>query len=105
MSAQQSFDSCAIAGSPVPMCMCSLLWARWVLGAGNVGRIAHAWISTGWMLHNHVDTCFSQAVVEGQGERAIEELVDALKFSPALTGPDTVLNGTTADEVGTTRPA
>ncbi len=30
----------------------------------------------------------------------IEELVDALKFSPALTGPDSRLNGTTADEVG-----
>ncbi len=50
------------------------------------------------MLHNHLETCFSQAVVDGQGERAIEELVDALKFSRALTGPDTVLNATTADE-------
>jgi CsoR family transcriptional regulator, copper-sensing transcriptional repressor len=49
------------------------------------------------MLHNHLETCFSQAVVNGQGERAIEELVDALKFSPALTGPDTVLNSTTAN--------
>jgi hypothetical protein len=57
------------------------------------------------MLHNHLETCFSEAVVTGQGERAIEELVDALKFSPALTGPDTVLNGSTADEVGTTRSA
>ena len=52
------------------------------------------------MLHNHLETCFSQAVVGGQGERAIDELVDALKFSPALTGPDTRLNGTTADEAG-----
>ena len=52
------------------------------------------------MLHNHLETCFSQAVVGGQGEQAIEELVDALKFSPALTGPDTCLNGTIADEAG-----
>ena len=34
------------------------------------------------MLHNHLETCFSQAVLDGQGERAIDELVDALKFSP-----------------------
>jgi DNA-binding FrmR family transcriptional regulator len=47
------------------------------------------------MLHNHLETCFSQAVMGGQGEKAIDELVDALKFSPALTGPDTCLNGTT----------
>jgi DNA-binding FrmR family transcriptional regulator len=57
------------------------------------------------MLHNHLETCFSQAVVGGQGKRAIEELVDALKFSPALTGPDTVLNGTAADGAVATRPA
>ena len=50
------------------------------------------------MLHNHLETCFSEAVVGGQGEKAIAELVDALKFSPALTGPDTCLNVTTADE-------
>jgi len=48
-------------------------------------------------------TCFSQAVMGGQGEKAIDELVDALKFSPALTGPDTCLNGTTADEAVRTR--
>ena len=57
------------------------------------------------MLHNHLETCFSEAVVDGQGEKAIAELVDALKFSPALTGPDTCLNGTTADEaVGARTP-
>jgi CsoR family transcriptional regulator, copper-sensing transcriptional repressor len=50
------------------------------------------------MLHNHLETCFSEAVMDGQGEAAIAELVDAVKFSPALTGPDTCLNGTTADE-------
>ena len=55
------------------------------------------------MLHNHLETCFSEAVVGGQGESAIAELVDALKFSPALTGPDTCLNGTTTDEVVTAR--
>jgi DNA-binding FrmR family transcriptional regulator len=49
------------------------------------------------MLHNHLETCFSAAVIGGQGEKAISELVDALKFSPALTGPDARLNGTSAD--------
>ncbi|HEY1874876.1 MAG TPA: hypothetical protein VGG67_10770, partial [Steroidobacteraceae bacterium] len=55
------------------------------------------------MLHNHLETCFSAAVMGGQGEKAIAELVDALKFSPALTGPDTCLNGTTADEAVSTQ--
>jgi DNA-binding FrmR family transcriptional regulator len=50
------------------------------------------------MLHNHLETCFSQAVLGGQGAAVIDELVDALKFSPALTGPDARLNGTTAGE-------
>ncbi|WP_422206418.1 metal-sensitive transcriptional regulator [Mycobacterium sp.] len=50
------------------------------------------------MLHNHLETCFSAAVVGGEGEKAIAELVDALKFSSALTGPDMYLNGTEADE-------
>jgi CsoR family transcriptional regulator, copper-sensing transcriptional repressor len=50
------------------------------------------------MLHNHLETCFSEAVLHGRGAIAIDELVDALKFSPALTGPDACLNGTTADE-------
>jgi DNA-binding FrmR family transcriptional regulator len=45
------------------------------------------------MLHNHLETCFSEAVMGGQGETAIAELVDALKF-----GPDAGLDGTTVDE-------
>lgn len=55
------------------------------------------------MLHNHLETCFSHAVVGGRGEKAIEELVDALKFSPALTGPDNCMTGTTADEAARAR--
>jgi DNA-binding FrmR family transcriptional regulator len=50
------------------------------------------------MLHNHLETCFSQAVTAGKGENAIDELVDALKFSPALTGPDSCFSGTATDE-------
>ncbi|OIN80990.1 metal-sensitive transcriptional regulator [Mycobacterium malmoense] len=49
------------------------------------------------MLHNHLETCFSQAILGGQGATAIDELVAALKFSPALTGPDACLNDAIAD--------
>ncbi|MGH3095008.1 MAG: metal-sensitive transcriptional regulator [Streptosporangiales bacterium] len=45
------------------------------------------------MLHNHLETCFSEAVLAGRGQQAIDELVDAVKFSPALTGPDTAAGG------------
>src|ERR1700754_3151060 len=45
------------------------------------------------MLHNHLETCFSEAVVGGQGDKAIAELDDDLKFSPALTGPDNCFHG------------
>jgi hypothetical protein len=47
------------------------------------------------MLHNHLETCFSQAVLGGRGAAAIEELVTALKFSAALTGPDACLSAGT----------
>jgi CsoR family transcriptional regulator, copper-sensing transcriptional repressor len=50
------------------------------------------------MLHNHLETCFSAAVLDGRGQAAIDELVDALKFSPALTGPLAQLSGTAVGE-------
>jgi DNA-binding FrmR family transcriptional regulator len=55
------------------------------------------------MLHNHLETCFSEAVVDGRAAAVIDELVDALKFTPALTGPDSCLNGTIADEAAEAR--
>jgi DNA-binding FrmR family transcriptional regulator len=50
------------------------------------------------MLHNHLETCFSGAVLDGRGQAAIDELVDAVKFSPALTGPQAQLTGAVAGE-------
>jgi DNA-binding FrmR family transcriptional regulator/copper chaperone CopZ len=44
-------------------------------------------------LHNHLETCFSEAVLFGRGKAAIDELVDAVKFTPASTGPQPQLNG------------
>ena len=40
------------------------------------------------LLQNHLETCFANAVADGDGQAAVSELVDALKFSPALTGAD-----------------
>ena len=34
------------------------------------------------ILQNHLETCFSEAVRAGRGQSAIEELLDAVKFSP-----------------------
>jgi CsoR family transcriptional regulator, copper-sensing transcriptional repressor len=39
------------------------------------------------VLKNHLETCFTEAVREGRGPAAVAELVDAVKFTPALTGP------------------
>lgn len=50
------------------------------------------------MLHNHLETCFSEAVLDGRGQQAIDELVDAVKFNPALTGPDGRMSGEAAGE-------
>jgi DNA-binding FrmR family transcriptional regulator len=50
------------------------------------------------MLHNHLETCFSDAVLDGRGQAAIDELVDAVKFSPALTGPQAQVTGAATGE-------
>lgn len=50
------------------------------------------------MLHNHLETCFSAAVLDGRSQAAIDELVDAVKFTPALTGPHARLSGAVAGE-------
>lgn len=56
------------------------------------------------MLHNHLETCFSEAVLAGCGPAAISELVDAVKLTPALTGPDARLTGTAAGEAASQPP-
>lgn len=49
-------------------------------------------------LHKHLATCFSDAVFYGRGQAAIDELIDAVKFTPGLTGPHTHLNGSAIGE-------
>lgn len=50
------------------------------------------------MLHNHLETCFSEAVLAGRGQPAIDELIEAVKFNPALTGPHAQVTGATVGE-------
>lgn len=57
------------------------------------------------MLHNHLETCFSSAVLGGRGQPAIEELIDAVKFTPALTGPQAQLGGAAVGEPNDKEPA
>lgn len=51
------------------------------------------------VLKNHLETCFSEAVRGGRGDAAITELVDAVKFSPVLTGPRARVAGNATGEV------
>lgn len=37
------------------------------------------------LLRNHLETCVSEAILTGRGEEKIAELLDALRFSSALT--------------------
>ena len=55
------------------------------------------------VLKNHLETCFSDAVRDGKGPAAVAELVDAVKFSPALTGPKASVRGKAAGEPGIRR--
>ena len=50
------------------------------------------------ILRNHLETCFSEAVTEGRAQPAINELVDAVKFNPVLTGADATLGGAATGE-------
>jgi len=50
------------------------------------------------ILRNHLETCFSDALLgEGDSEAAISELVDAVKFSAALTGPTALQTPSTGE--------
>jgi DNA-binding FrmR family transcriptional regulator len=50
------------------------------------------------ILRNHLETCFTEAIERGSGDAAIAELVDAVKFNPALTGPGAALTGAAVGE-------
>ena len=39
------------------------------------------------MLENHVETCVLHAVEEGRTSQIVEELLETLRYTPAVTGP------------------
>ena len=39
------------------------------------------------LLQNHVETCVLHAVAEGRSEQIVDELMETLKYTPAVTGP------------------
>jgi DNA-binding FrmR family transcriptional regulator len=51
------------------------------------------------VLKNHLETCFAEAVAGGRTDAAVAELVDAVKFSAVLTGPEASLTGAATDEL------
>ncbi len=48
------------------------------------------------MLHNHLETYFSAAVLDGCRHAAVEELIDAV--TPVVTGPQAQLSGAAVGE-------
>jgi len=40
------------------------------------------------LLQNHVETCVLHAVAEGRSSQIVDELMETLKYTPAVTGPD-----------------
>jgi len=58
------------------------------------------------VLKNHLETCFSDAVKDGKGPAAVAELVDAVKFTTALTGQKASVRGEmTGERRGRRAPA
>lgn len=39
------------------------------------------------LLQNHVETCVLEAVEEGRSGQVVDELMETLRFTPAMTGP------------------
>lgn len=39
------------------------------------------------LLENHVETCVLHAVAEGRTGQIVDELMETLRFTPAITGP------------------
>lgn len=46
------------------------------------------------LLQNHLETCVAVAVEEGRTPQIVDELMDALKYTPSVTGPTPSNGGT-----------
>jgi DNA-binding FrmR family transcriptional regulator len=42
------------------------------------------------LLQNHLETCVPRALEEGRSQEIVEELMETLKYTAAVTGPATV---------------
>jgi CsoR family transcriptional regulator, copper-sensing transcriptional repressor len=42
------------------------------------------------LLQNHLETCVAHAVSEGRTAEIVEELMETMKFTASVTGPDTI---------------
>ena len=40
------------------------------------------------LLQNHVETCVMHAVEEGRSGQVVDELMETLRYTPAVTGPN-----------------
>lgn len=39
------------------------------------------------LLQNHLETCVPGAIADGRGEEIVDELMEALRYTSAVTGP------------------
>ena len=39
------------------------------------------------LLQNHLETCVPRALAEGHGQQVVEELMETLRYTEAVTGP------------------
>lgn len=39
------------------------------------------------LLQNHLETCVAHAVAEGRGAQIVDELMETMKYTAAVTGP------------------
>ena len=39
------------------------------------------------LLQNHLETCVPRAIADGRSEEIVEELLESLKYTAAVTGP------------------
>lgn len=44
------------------------------------------------LLQNHIETCVPEAVADGRAEEIVDELMEALRYTSAVTGPSLVAN-------------
>ncbi|MCA1735611.1 MAG: metal-sensitive transcriptional regulator [Actinobacteria bacterium] len=44
------------------------------------------------LLQNHIETCVPVAVADGRAEEIVDELMEALRYTSAVTGPSFVSN-------------